>query len=173
MAWSRPFFGGAFFGGGFFGGTGTTAGPPADPKMIGRLDRFRLPEDEAAAREAFGAIPEEVMAIIGFVARRYAMDEEWNEDDLRKELMRRLSAFPWSSHYMDALMAELERERRRVKKLAGQMRYFRIAPCGCGGAAAAEVEEGMWRVRCPDCGEEGEADERPVVAVRGWNAERR
>lgn len=154
----------SFFGGGFFGGTGAAGG-----WGLGQIHRLRDPEEVLAAREAFGAIPEAVQAAIDAMARRYALADEWDEDELRKELLHGLHGAPWSSHYLDALMEALDKERSRQEKLAEQMRYFRIAPCSCGGIPGWVNDEGAWSVECVECGASGPADERPTVALRKWN----
>lgn len=167
MAWSRPFFGGAFFGGGFFGGTGTTAGWD----VLAKSWPCRTDDDVRQAREDFGTIPQGARAAIRSMARRYATAPEWDETKLKAELLRRLHG-EWSSHYFDALMDALDDERQSVNKLALQMRHFRIAPCPCGADPGLGYDAGSWRVAC-ECGEEGEADDKPMAAVRSWNASRR
>lgn len=163
MAWSRPFFGGAFFSGGFFGGTGTTAGFKW-PSAIRSPDELRRP------REGFGLIPQEAMRAIAMVAKRYADEVEFDERELRADLVRelRLRGFhSWSSDYLDAALEE--RERLLVEAMTSGMRLFRIATCPCGASAGWSIDEGQWEIRCPECGSSAEPDDRPVVALRNWN----
>lgn len=169
MAWSRPFHQGAFFAGGFFGGTGTTAGFGAG---IGKLGRRRTPEEERRAREEFGVIPPAAMRIIAMVARRYALGMDFDERALREELVRELrrGGFQqWSSDYLDAALAE--RERLLVEGMSSAMRLYRIAPCLCGGLAGWSISNDEWEIACPQCGGTAPPDERPIVALRNWNAQ--
>ena len=158
------FFAQSFFTGGFFGGTGAAG--------WGKILRERDPEEVCAAREAFGAIPERVRAVMAAMAKRYAFADEWDEDALRAELVRR-SGCAWSSHYGPARMEAIDAERGRLNKLAGQMRHFRTAPCKCGGEANLGVSEDGWQVACEACGAAGEKDDQPTVALRAWNSSMR
>ena len=161
------YFAQSFFTGGFFGGTGAAGG-----WGLGKIRRERDPEEICAARATFGAIPERVRTVIAEMAKRYAFADEWDEDELHAELVRR-SGCAWSSHYGQALMEAIDAERSRLNKLAGQMRHFRTAPCSCGGEAALGVSEEGWQVACEACGAAGETDDQPTVALRAWNASRR
>lgn len=160
------FFAQAFFTGGFFGGTGAAGWG------LGKICRERDPEEVCAAREAFGAIPERVRAVMAAMAKRYALADEWDEDALHAELVRR-SGRPWSSHYGQALMEAIDAERSRLNKLADQMRHFRTAPCKCGAEPDLGVSEEGWQVACGACGAAGETDDQPTVALRAWNSSMR